>query len=351
MFVKTYETATQGVAQIARTATRLLRPQVWVVLCLLGVLAFPRASVHASTGVAQSAPPAVLRCEPSGAIGRIGAPDVVVDLVVDASAGLSGVDITAGYDASMAQVVDQSPASGVQIEALAGFSQPDSVVRNSVDLEAGTIQFAATRVAPLLPVEGGVAVARITFHGLAAGSFAIALLDVQVFDRDGLSIPATIQPCSVTFLAPLTITLISFDAADATDHVLIRWETGLESGNQGFNLYRGNSPAAPQQQVNSALILSQASGGTLGHVYLWRDYAVQPQHTYYYWLEDVSVTGATGIHGPVSVSYQDPSAVRLSGLSAGSNRSFYPGSLDVFGLAVGLAWPLSRMVRRARNPR
>jgi hypothetical protein len=38
--------------------------------------------------------------------------------------------------------------------------------------------------------------------------------------------------------------------------------------------------------------------------------------TYFYWLEDVSLDGATSRHEPVSVTYTGPTAVRLAGFEA-----------------------------------
>jgi hypothetical protein len=60
----------------------------------------------------------------------------------------------------------------------------------------------------------------------------------------------------------------------------------------------------------------QNPGATQGAAYRWQDFAVRPDEVYYYWLEDVSLGGATTLHGPVSVDFVVPTAVTLNSISA-----------------------------------
>ena len=108
--------------------------------------------------------------------------------------------------------------------------------------------------------------------------------------------------------------------------MLVSWETVSEVGNAGFNLYR----AASQDGERTLLISvpSQAPGSTSGASYRYEDAAVVAGQTYWYWLEDIDLSGATALHGPVSVVFQAPTAVTLSGLTANGAAA---------GLA--LAWP------------
>ena len=69
------------------------------------------------------------------------------------------------------------------------------------------------------------------------------------------------------------------------------------------------------------LVPSQAPGSTQGFVYTYQDNAVTPGETYWYWLEDVDLSGVTTLHGPVSVVYTAPTAVTLSGLEAAGDGS------------------------------
>ncbi|HAM21517.1 MAG TPA: hypothetical protein DCQ04_04440, partial [Actinobacteria bacterium] len=52
-----------------------------------------------------------------------------------------------------------------------------------------------------------------------------------------------------------------------------------------------------------------APGSTQGYSYEWRDANVVSGQTYYYWLEDVDLSGNPTLHGPVSATYQIPTAV------------------------------------------
>ena len=45
---------------------------------------------------------------------------------------------------------------------------------------------------------------------------------------------------------------------------------------------------------------------------------VRTGQTHWYWLEDIDLSGATTLHGPVSVTMQTPTAVRLGRLDAKS---------------------------------
>ena len=68
--------------------------------------------------------------------------------------------------------------------------------------------------------------------------------------------------------------------------------------------------------------------------------------TYWYWLEDVDLSGATTLHGPVSVVFTAPTAVTLSGLeAAGDGSTAWPWLLAL--LAAALAAGV--MVWRRRN--
>ena len=81
------------------------------------------------------------------------------------------------------------------------------------------------------------------------------------------------------------------------------------------------------------LIPSQAPGSTGGFVYTWDDrVGLTPGTSYFYWVEDVDISGAATRHGPVSVDYVVPTAVRLSAMetsAVGSNAMPVAGMLLV----------------------
>ncbi|HNS04284.1 MAG TPA: lamin tail domain-containing protein [Anaerolineae bacterium] len=115
----------------------------------------------------------------------------------------------------------------------------------------------------------------------------------------------------------LAVTLAEFYAQQVADHVRVAWETVSELDNRGFNLYRGTSPDGWDRQLNATLIPSQSQGNPGGFAYTWDDRAdLVSGTTYYYWLEDVALSGATALHGPVSVDFTAPTAVTLDGVAA-----------------------------------
>jgi hypothetical protein len=148
---------------------------------------------------------------------------------------------------------------------------------------------------------------------------------------------------------PLAVTLAGFSAVQQGDAVLVTWETVSEIDNRGFNLYRGLSPASPDRQLNQHLIPSQSSGSATGFVYTWEDRAdLVAGQTYYYWLEDLDVSGATTLHGPVSALFGAPTAVTLGGLSAESAPAG-PGWwwVALAAWALGGLWLLRRRAARS----
>ena len=152
----------------------------------------------------------------------------------------------------------------------------------------------------------------------------------------------------VATAGPLAVTLASFDAQGQADRVVVSWETVSEIDNAGFTLYRGLLDDGGDQAL-LANVPSQSPGSTQGAAYSYVDAAVEPGQTYWYWLEDVDLAGATTLHGPVSATVQTPTAVSLAGFEAvqSANRS-----IAGLALAAGLAvvaggWTLRRRRRSA----
>jgi hypothetical protein len=125
---------------------------------------------------------------------------------------------------------------------------------------------------------------------------------------------------NLTNTTPAAVTLASFAASVLADHVLVTWETVSEMGNAGFNLYRTTSEQAPAASDLLAYVPSQAPGSTQGFAYSYQDQALTAGESYWYWLEDVSLSGVTTLHGPVSVVLVGPTAVTLGGLEAATDR-------------------------------
>lgn len=151
-------------------------------------------------------------------------------------------------------------------------------------------------------------------------------LDVTVADARNFPPP----PLTVG-APPAAILLGGFEAVAEAGRIRVGWETLSEIDNLGFNLLRGLDPAAPQESLNVDLIPSQAPGSHQGFAYEWFDEGVQVGTTYYYWLEDVDVSGVITRHGPVAATYTGaPTAVRLQRLGVAAR----PGGAAAAAAAV-----------------
>lgn len=110
----------------------------------------------------------------------------------------------------------------------------------------------------------------------------------------------------ITNFTPTAVKLSYFTATAQSDVVTLTWETATEIDNLGFNLYRANQIAEERTMLNAELIPSLAPGSLLGSIYEYTDADVVAGSTYYYWLEDVDVSGMTSLHGSVEVTVPPP---------------------------------------------
>jgi hypothetical protein len=135
---------------------------------------------------------------------------------------------------------------------------------------------------------------------------------------------------------PLSVELAAFEATCQDNQIQVNWHTVSELDNLGFNLYRNTSADGLGEQLNSQLIASQAPGSGQGSSYEWTNDNVEMGSTYYYWLEDVSLSGITTQHGPVSVTCI-PTAVTLQSLNTQPTPSNLPWALVGLVLLTGVA--------------
>jgi hypothetical protein len=106
--------------------------------------------------------------------------------------------------------------------------------------------------------------------------------------------------------SPLPVTLTNFAAEFVSNNLTILWTTQSESNNLGWNIYRGESNTALEED-NTILIngieLIEGAGTTAEPTnYTYQDlHPVVENNTYWYWLESVSYSNDTGIYGPISL--------------------------------------------------
>jgi hypothetical protein len=164
-------------------------------------------------------------------------------------------------------------------------------------------------------------------HILSAQPFSLA-------DAAGVAGQALTVNFTVTS-NPLAVMLASFAAQQQEDAVQVTWETVSELNNAGFNLYR--SLAADGERTLLATVPSAAPGSTAGAAYSWRDPDVVAGQTYWYLLEDMDLSGATSLHGPVSVAVQAPTAVALASFEAGFDGNAVDRAAPLLLLAIAIA--------------
>jgi hypothetical protein len=97
---------------------------------------------------------------------------------------------------------------------------------------------------------------------------------------------------------PLAVTVVSFTAHRAGKGVLLRWRTGTEANELGFNVYR--QQGARRVLVNRRLL--PALGAIAGSSYSYRDRRAPKHRALRYWLQAVAVDGTRTRHGPVRAS-------------------------------------------------
>jgi subtilisin-like proprotein convertase family protein len=101
---------------------------------------------------------------------------------------------------------------------------------------------------------------------------------------------------------PLAVQVTSLRAVRSQKGVIVRWRTGTEVNELGFNIFRqqGNRRVRLNKRVIPALTATR--GGVRGGAYSFVDRRAPRHRAVRYWLQDVSVSGARAWHGPVRVA-------------------------------------------------
>jgi hypothetical protein len=116
---------------------------------------------------------------------------------------------------------------------------------------------------------------------------------------------------------PLGITLHSLTATCLDGSIVVAWETSSELQTLGFNVLRSEDPLGESSQINAQLIPAQRPGGTTGGIYELVDDSIGANVVYYYWLDEVDISGVSSLHGPTSSTCTiTPTAVSLGQFSA-----------------------------------
>jgi hypothetical protein len=102
---------------------------------------------------------------------------------------------------------------------------------------------------------------------------------------------------------PTYVAMVGYSAVEREDgRVVLKWETGQEVNNVGFNIYR--EAAGQRTRINESLIVGSglmATPGTVmsaGRSYIWQAPATQDKDSSF-WIEEIDLTGSSVWHGPI----------------------------------------------------
>jgi hypothetical protein len=122
--------------------------------------------------------------------GQEGADTVTVAIRIENATRLYGAEVHLAFDQARLEVQDADPdTEGVQIQA-GDFPSPDFVVQNQADNVKGTIDYAATQLAPREAVDGSGVLATVTVKGKDKGTSSLTFVGAKLADPDGQEIPS-----------------------------------------------------------------------------------------------------------------------------------------------------------------
>ena len=143
----------------------------------------------------ETAPPAVVRIEPAVLLVEPGGV-MTASIVITDVAGLYGADVRLTFDPSLVQVVDaDAGVSGVQITPgpLLTSQGPPIIVLNYANNLSGTIGFAATMINPAVPITGGGALFLVQFRGVLTGVTPLAISSAELSTRTGNTLSRSLE--------------------------------------------------------------------------------------------------------------------------------------------------------------
>jgi hypothetical protein len=194
-----------------------------------------------------------------------------INVILENAQDVYAVDVSATFDPAIVEVVDSDPArEGVQI--IPGpFPQPDFLVRNIADNEAGTLRYVTTQVSPTLPMTGAGVVFSVQFRGKVLGQqSALVIESVQLADRHGVKLAVSPQDGVLNIVPPKPPTPTAVASATPTVEVSPTPETVVA---HAATPSPAKPDAVPVEATNasppfSPLLLGLAVGGGLGAVVL-----------------------------------------------------------------------------------
>lgn len=135
----------------------------------------------------------------------------------------------------------------------------------------------------------------------------------------------------------LPVVLSSFTATlSASQHAMLQWITQSETNVAGFRILRATSPDPAAATLLGVFIAATNTSQTQS--YIFEDTEIEAAGTYYYWLQNVDMSGETALYGPVSItlSYSSdpgtPVIPTLSGIEKIFPNPFNPNTTISYGV-------------------
>ncbi len=160
-----------------------------------------------------------------------------------------------------------------------------------------------------------------------------------VFDFPDESLTVTGTRGGTYYDGTLPVTLSSFTATiTGVNKVRISWTTASETNCLGYKIWRADSTDLSTATCISSMI--QAANSSQGGYYAFTDADLFQQGTYYYWLEDISISYESQFHGYVRLSLefqgddQSPEVIERTGFKANYPNPFNPSTTLRFALSV-----------------
>lgn len=213
---------------------------------------------------------AVVRPEPP--ILNIGQGQVeTVHIILENAHDVYGIDVRASFDPAVVEVVDADPArDGIQL--IPGtFVQPDFLVRNVADNQAGTLMYVTTQVNPTPPANGTGVVFSVQFRGKVLGKQSELKIDsVAIADRRGVKL--SVQPQSgvlaVVQPKPPTATPVRTATTAPVSPTVPRAAATRVAATGTSVPANAGAPSGPAAPVSDTWLILIAGAGLLGTVIL-----------------------------------------------------------------------------------
>jgi uncharacterized repeat protein (TIGR01451 family) len=211
----------------------------------------------------------------------------------------------------------------------------------SVVTTAGTCSQAANTVTCQLGTIANAGTVTVSIVVTPQSSTIVTNSAMVTADQTDAAAGNNISSVTTLVTAPTRIHLQSLTAEASPQGVVLRWKTGGELNNLGFNVYREQNGERvrlnPTLVAGSALMMSGYLEKHAGKSYAWIDSAATPSSTY--WLEDLDLNGERTLHGPISAS-----------LTAASAQAASSPTWSEFASAAAQASSASHIVENTHRP-